>query len=155
MRGIEAAFFGVTGQTPELRTAKSGKPWASVSVGVETGDVDDSGAAKLQWLRVAIFGDAAVKLAGTAKGTRVYIEGTLTMTQWNAADGEVKHGLNVAAWKCERVANIGKNRERKEHSEAPGTNSRPPASHCAGPAAPRPHSSTDGFDFDRGDRLPW
>ena len=41
MRGIEAAFFGVTGQTPELRTAKSGKPWASVSVGVETGDVDD------------------------------------------------------------------------------------------------------------------
>ena len=35
------------------------------------------------------------------------------MTQWNDAQGEVRHGLNVAAWKVERVASIGKNRERK------------------------------------------
>jgi hypothetical protein len=35
------------------------------------------------------------------------------MNQWNDAQGEVRHGLNVAAWKCERVASIGKSRERK------------------------------------------
>ena len=71
----------------------------SISVGVETGDVGDSGAAKLTWIRVAVFGDAAVKLAGAAKGSRIYVEGQLTQSTWNAADGEVRHGLNVAAWK--------------------------------------------------------
>jgi hypothetical protein len=35
------------------------------------------------------------------------------MTEWNDAQGKVRHGLNVAAWKVERVASIGKNRERK------------------------------------------
>jgi hypothetical protein len=38
------------------------------------------------------------------------------MNQWNDAQGEVRHGLNIAAWKVERVGSIGKNRERK-----PGT----------------------------------
>jgi hypothetical protein len=40
-------------------------------------------------------------------------EGTLTMHQWNNAQGE---GLKVAAWKVERVGSIGKNHERR-----PGT----------------------------------
>ena len=43
------------------------------------------------------------------------VEGSLTMNQWNDTHGEVKHGLNVAAWKVERVASIGKNRQRQDH----------------------------------------
>ena len=38
----------------------------------------------------------------------------MTLNTWNdKATGEAKTGLNVAAWKCERVASIGKSRERK------------------------------------------
>ena len=47
------------------------------------------------------------------RATASYVEGTLTLNTWNdKATGEAKTGLNVAAWKCERVASIGKSRER-------------------------------------------
>ena len=118
MRGIEAAFWGVLGNDPELKTSKSGKAFAQMSVVVSVGQ-DDSGPVS-QWLRVACFGETAERLAQQAKkGDRVYVEGTLTLNTWaDKAIGEARTGLNVAAWKCERVANIGQNRERK-NSEQP------------------------------------
>jgi single-strand DNA-binding protein len=112
-RGIECAFWGALGRDPELKTSKAGTPYAGMNVVVTVGAADD-GKDVSQWLRVTCFGDAAKAIAARArKGDRVYVEGALTMNQWNDANGEVRHGLNVAAWKCERVANIGKNRERK------------------------------------------
>ena len=120
MKGIEAAFFGILGKDVELRTSKSGKPWASISIMISTGDEDADGREKMQWVQTAVFGEAAEKRAGAAKGTRLYVEGTLTLSHWNTADGEVRHGLNCATWRCEKVSNIGKARERKprQHREA-------------------------------------
>ena len=156
MRGIECAFFGSLARDVELKTAKSGKPWAQLLVMVDVGEE------KSQLVQTAVFGDVAEKLAGTSKGARVYVEGTIKPSQWNSADGEVRHGLSCAAFKCEKVGSsaIGRNRPKtashREQDEVPGANSRrPPASFCAGRAAPRQHSSKDGFDFDRGDRLPF
>ena len=112
-RGLETAFWGTLGKDPELKTSKAGTPYAGMNVVVVTGTTDD-GKDVSQWLRVTCFGDTAKAIASRAKkGDRVYVEGTLTMSQWNDAQGEVRHGLNVAAWKCERVASIGKSRERK------------------------------------------
>lgn len=114
MRGIEAAFWGVLGNAPELKTSKSGKPFAQMSVVVSVGQ-DEEGKDVSQWLRVTCFGETAERLAHQAKkGDRVYVEGTLTLNSWaDKATGEARSGLNVAAWKCERIANIGQNRERK------------------------------------------
>ena len=42
MRGIEAAFWGVLGNDPELKTSKSGKAFAEMSVFVTVGQ-DDNG----------------------------------------------------------------------------------------------------------------
>lgn len=115
-RGIECAFWGALGKNPELKTSKAGTPYAGMNVVVTVGKSDD-GKDIGQWLRVTCFGGSAKAIASRAKkGDRVYVEGALTMNQWNDAQGEVRHGLNVAAWKVERVASIGKNRERK-----PGT----------------------------------
>ena len=112
-RGIESAFWGVLGKDPELKTSKTGNPFTTMNAVVTVGTSDD-GKDVSQWIRVACFGDTAKNIANRAKeGDRVYVEGALTMTQWNDAQGEVRHGLNVAAWKVERVASIGKNRERK------------------------------------------
>ena len=154
MRGIETAFWGVLGKDPELKTSKTGKAFANMNVVVTVGEADN-GKDVSQWIRVACFGATAENIAARAKkGDRVYCEGSLTMTQWNDAAGEVRHGLNVAAWKCERLGNIGKSRERKERGEAPSTNgNRPSASYCAGPSAPR--QLADGFEAERGDPLPW
>ncbi|MGA7326885.1 MAG: single-stranded DNA-binding protein [Rhodomicrobium sp.] len=156
MRGIEAAFWGTLLQDVELKKSANGKSYCNFGCAVVTGKADN-GKEISQYIRVACFGDAAEALTARAKkGDRVYVEGSLTMSQWNAADGEVKHGLNVAAFRCERIGNIGRNREIKEHSEAPGTNiNRPSSSYCAGPAEPRKRSNADGYDWDRGDQLPF
>jgi single-stranded DNA-binding protein len=104
MKGIECAFQASIGQDIELKTSKSGKPYVSFSAVVEQGESS-------QWLRVGCFGDTAERLAGQAqKGDRIYCEGVLTLNTWQGADGEAKTGLNVAAWKCERLGNIGRNR---------------------------------------------
>jgi single stranded DNA-binding protein len=113
--GIEAAFWGVLGNAPELKTSRSGKPLVQVSIVVTVGQ-DTDGKDVGQWLRVACFGETAERLAHQAKkGDRVYVEGNLTLNSWaDKATGEARTALNVAAWKCERVANIGKHRERND-----------------------------------------
>ena len=135
MKGIEAAFFGSLARDVELKTAKSGKPWASLLVMVDTGEENT------QLVQTAVFAETAEKLAGAAKGTRVYCEGVLSLNQWNdKTTGEVKHGLSCAAFKCERVgsSSIGRNRPKAakhfEQDETPGMNGRPSPSFCAGPA---------------------
>jgi single-strand DNA-binding protein len=122
-RGIETAFWGVLGKDPELKTSKSGKAYTGMNVVVVTGATDD-GKDVSQWLRVVCFGETAEAIAARAKkGDRIYCEGTLTLTQWNDAHGEVRHGLNVAAWKCERLSAIGRNRQFKERGHEPALSS--------------------------------
>jgi single-strand DNA-binding protein len=107
MNRIEAAFFGRVGQPPELRTSQAGKPWARLSIAVGQGDED------AEWLSVAVFGDLAKRVSNTLhKGDRVYVEGTLKLERWTK-DGAERCRLSVAAWKCERLGGIGRNRPRK------------------------------------------
>jgi single-strand DNA-binding protein len=121
MKGIEAAFFGSLGREVEIKTSKNGKPWTSLSIAIDTGEESADGHAKPQWIRVAVFGEAAEKLAGAAKGTRLYVEGTLTLDYWTDKDGGERHGLNVAAWKCEKVgaSAIGRNRSTPKCDKQP------------------------------------
>lgn len=114
MRGIETAFWGTLGADPELK-ASSGKPFATMNVAVTVGQADDGKDAS-QWIRVACFGDVAETIAGQAKkGDRIYCEGSLTLNTWaDKTTGELKAGLNVAAWKAEKVSAIGKNRQFRE-----------------------------------------
>jgi hypothetical protein len=42
----------------------------------------------------------------------------LTLNTWaDKTTGETKTGLNVAAWKCEKVPGIGRNRVRQDRDE--------------------------------------
>jgi len=161
MRGIEAAFWGTLLHDLELKTSASGKKYCNFGCAVVTSNADN-GKDVSQYVRVACFGEAAEVLAARVKkGDRVYCEGSLTQTQWNdRGTGEIKHGLNLAAWTCQRVANIGRNRERREHGEDSAPASQPseagnrisPA-YCAGPGAPRKFDN--GFNERGGDQLPF
>ena len=120
MKGIEAAFVGSLRREVEIKTSKSGKPWASLSVAIDTGEETTDGHAKPQWVRVAVFGETATRLAGAAKGTRLYVEGTLSLDYWTDKDGGERHGLNVAAWKCEKIgaSAIGRNKPQPQPKPA-------------------------------------
>jgi single-strand DNA-binding protein len=104
---IDVAFYGFLAADAESRTSQAGKPWARMRCGVGK---DDS----IQWVNVACFGKAAEHTADLKKGDRVYVEGSIKLDSWRGNDGIERHGLSVAAFKCERTHNIGRNRAKKD-----------------------------------------
>ena len=104
---IDVALFGFLAADAETKVSKAGKPWTRMRVGV--GKDDD-----LQWVFVAAFGKAAETAAALKKQDRVYIEGTIRLDTWRGQDGAERSGLSVAAFKCERTHNVGRNRPKGE-----------------------------------------
>jgi single-strand DNA-binding protein len=112
MNTIECAFAGRVGTEPELKTSAAGKPWLRFSVAAGQ---DDS----VQWVQVACFGDRAQALAESLhKGDRAYVEGNLRLSEWTSLAGEKRVGLSVAAWKVEKLGQIGRSRLPKPRSES-------------------------------------
>ena len=107
---IECAFHGFCARDADARTSQAGKPWVSLSIGV--GKDDD-----VQWVQVAVFGTAAAKAATLKKFDRCYIEGSIKLNAWRASDGTERHGLSVAAFKCEQTHRIGRNRPKRDTKE--------------------------------------
>lgn len=106
MQGIETAYDGVVVTDPSSRTSANGKAVLSFLVAVGNGD-------EAQFVQTAVFGDLAAGLAGkVAKGSKVYAEGRIRLNSWpDRTTGEQKHGLSVAAWKCELLGQIGRKRQ--------------------------------------------
>ena len=74
----------------------------------------------VQWVRVACFGEQAVELSRIlVKGSRVYVEGRLTLQHWKGPDGTDRYGLNVAAWRVEVLGQIGRNKPKRQKPDAP------------------------------------
>jgi single-stranded DNA-binding protein len=110
---IEVAFFGFLAADAEQRTSQAGKSWARLRVGVGKDEA-------VQWVQVAVFGRAAETAAQLKKADRCYIEGTIKLDSWRGNDGIERHGLSVAAFKCDRTHQIGRNklkRKAKLHRE--------------------------------------
>src|SRR5262249_23534726 len=60
-------------------------------------------------VRVTVWADLAEALADQLhKGSAVYIEGKLTLSQWTARHAGARAGLNVSARRCEVHGLIGK-----------------------------------------------
>jgi single-stranded DNA-binding protein len=104
---IETAFFGFLAADAEQRTSQAGKPWVRMRVGVGKDDA-------VQWVSVAAFGRAAETAAELKKADRVYVEGTIKLDTWRGNDGVERHGLSVAAFKCERTHQIGRNKPQRK-----------------------------------------
>ena len=77
MKGIEAALTGVICGEIELKESRNGNPYLNASLAVDVGSDDG----KPQWVRVAVFGENAERIAMTVKkGDKLYCEGSLTLT---------------------------------------------------------------------------
>ena len=107
---IECAFYGFLARDADARTSQAGKPWVRLSIGVGKDDA-------VQWVQVAVFGKAAEKAAELKKSDRCYIEGTIKLDTWTGNDGTERHGLSVAAFKCEPTHRIGRNKPDRNNKE--------------------------------------
>jgi single-stranded DNA-binding protein len=103
---IEAAFFGTLGKDAEPKTSKTGKPY--LRAGVRVGDGEGA-----QWVNVTAFDPEAIATADKfVKGSRVYVEGRLTLDTWTPEGGEKRRSLSCLSWHC-RLAQIGRNKTKR------------------------------------------
>ncbi len=107
---IECAFFGFLPADAEPRVSAAGKSWARFRVGVGKDDA-------VQWVSVAVFGKAADAAGKLQKGDRVYIEGSIKLDSWRGHDGTERHGLSVAAFKCETTHRIGRSKPKRKRAD--------------------------------------
>jgi len=141
MSGIETAFFGALGADAERKISKSGKPYLRFTVRVENDDA-------VTWVSVLCFdSDAHERADRMVKGTRVYIEGRLSTSEWTAQDGAKRFGLSVMSWHC-RLAQIGRNRVKREAEKVSVAAGKTYHSPCSAPEGRWPSS-----DFN--DEIPW
>jgi single-stranded DNA-binding protein len=113
---IDCAFYAFLAADAETKVSKAGKPWVRLRVGV--GKDDD-----LQWISVAVFGQAAEVEAKLKKGDRCYVEGSIKIDTWTGNDGTERHCLSVASFRVEKTHNIGRNRLQRSDSVADGNGS--------------------------------
>jgi len=107
---IEAAFMGTLAKDAEPKTSKAGKPYLAFRVRVQDGDA-------AQWISVRLFGDCASDLMSKAMraGAPIYVEGRLSLDEWEAPDGTKKTRLSVMSWFA-RLASIGDRKPRRERT---------------------------------------
>ena len=123
MFGIEAAFEGRLGRSPELKMVKGGTMAMTIlAVAVDEAPPKDGQDTKSStWVSVKLFGDKAkVAAEALAKGDRVYVEGRLSMDSWEK-DGQPRHGLSLMASEAKALGKIGQRRPRPAGQNATST----------------------------------
>jgi single-stranded DNA-binding protein len=98
---IECAFFGSLTKDAELKTSKNDRQYLRCNVRVENG-------AKSEFINTTVFDADAIANANKLKtGSRVYIEGRLSLDTWTGQDGTAKTGLSCMSGHC-RLSQIGR-----------------------------------------------
>ena len=117
---LDVAFYGFLAADADCRTSQAGKPWVRLRVG--TGKDEE-----VQWLNVAVFGEAAKAAAELKKRDRIYCEGTLKLDTWTGQDGAERHGLSVSTFRLEQTHRIGRARPQREQQQQQHDDGPPPA----------------------------
>jgi single-stranded DNA-binding protein len=109
MSAIEAAFFGSLGRDAEAKTSKTGKSYLRLNVRVGDGDA-------AQWINVMAFDPNAIAVVDKLiKGAACYVEGSIRLDKWTAADGAERTGLSCLSWHC-RLSQIGRSKPKRSNT---------------------------------------
>lgn len=94
-------IIGRLGQTPELRYTKgSGVPMTTLNVATDESYVDRDGNKQksTEWHRVVVFQRQAENCCNyLAKGSLVYVEGSLTTRKWQDQNGQDRYTTEIRA----------------------------------------------------------
>lgn len=115
MLGLHCAFAGKVTSEPESKFTGSGKSVLVFSVAAI--DLPREDGKRLPLISVTLWESLADEYRQVlAKGSPVYIEGSLTFAQWTGRDGQPRFSANCSAWRCELLGQIGERREPVEAS---------------------------------------
>lgn len=107
-------LIGRLGKDPELKYTQSGVPVANLNVATDESYVDKDGnrQERTEWHRVVVFQKAAENCRNyLAKGSLVYIEGSLQTRKWQDQQGQDRYTTEV---KAQRVQFLDRRGERSD-----------------------------------------
>ena len=93
-------IIGRLGRDPELRYSQTGTPMANLNVATDESYVDRDGnkVDRTEWHRVTVFQRQAENCANyLAKGSLVYVEGSLTTRKWQDQQGQDRYTTEIKA----------------------------------------------------------
>lgn len=93
-------IIGRLGRDPELRYSQTGMPIASLNVATDESyqDKDGNKVERTEWHRVSVFQKAAENCANfLAKGSLVYVEGSLQTRKWQDQQGQDRYTTEIKA----------------------------------------------------------
>lgn len=119
-------LVGNVGRDPEIRTLNNGERVANLSIATsETWRDKSTGERKekTEWHRVVIFNEHIVKVVENyvAKGSTLYLEGSLQTRKWTDQQGVEKYSTEVVLQKFNgNLVLLGGRGERDEHDQRTG-----------------------------------
>lgn len=120
-----ATIIGRLGRDPELKYTASGQPICNFSVATDESYAGQDGnkVERTEWHRIVVYGKPA-EAAGThlAKGSLVYVEGSLTTRKWQDKQGEDRYTMEIKANRVQfldrKSDNAGSNTPRQAAPQA-------------------------------------
>lgn len=152
-------IIGRIGKDPELRYTQSGTPVATLSVATDESykDRDGNKVERTEWHRVICFQRQAENCAAyLAKGSLVYVEGSLTTRKWQDQQGQDRYTTEIKADRVQFLDRKGDNQggdsqpqQQSRQQTAPRGNGqqRRPVDDDLGPAFPSEASNMDDVPF--------
>ena len=165
-------IIGRLGRDPELRYTQSGSPVATLNVATDESYTDRDGnkVDRTEWHRVSVFQRQAENCANfLAKGSLVFVEGSLQTRKWQDQQGQDRWSTEIKAQRVQFLDRKGAARDgdmpqyseqgeqRSERPSAPAQNRRPqqqqqpqqrqPQSDDLGPAFPSEAGGMDDVPF--------
>lgn len=115
-------IIGRLGKDPELRYSQSGTPVANLSVATDESykDRDGNKVEKTEWHRITCFQKQAENCADyLAKGSLVYVEGSLTTRKWQDQQGQDRYTTEIKAERVQFLDRKGDNQGADQPQGAP------------------------------------
>jgi single-stranded DNA-binding protein len=108
---LHAACYGMAHKDAEIKRAKSGNRYGTLTLSVPNGQ-DDEGREQHLFIRLIAFSEHVDELAKITNGDRVYAEGSLSVGIWQGEKGP-RPDVTLKAHHVRRTA-IGKNKPKRE-----------------------------------------
>ena len=137
-------IIGRLGRDPELRYTQSGTAVCSLNVATDESykDRDGNKVERTEWHRISCFQKQAENCANfLAKGSLIYVEGSLTTRKWQDQRGQDRYTTEI---KAERVQFLDRKGDNQGADQPHGAPQQQPA---ARGNAPRQQCRTQGDDL--------
>ncbi|WP_298997139.1 single-stranded DNA-binding protein [uncultured Desulfovibrio sp.] len=140
-------LIGRLGRDPELRYTQSGTPVCTLQAATDESYTDRDGnkVERTEWHRITCFQKQAENCANyLAKGSLVYVEGSLTTRKWQDQQGQDRYTTEI---KAERVQFLDRKGDNQGGSEQPQQQSRQQAAPRGNSQQARPSEASNMDDI--------